>query len=99
MTQSEEQLPLVHQKANLLFRRGSRLGDESLKLNGIEVGQWVSCIGIVFNAKDRLPQVYLTLDVFGNLEVDLADSNVDVTESSRKALMALGWTPPKRSET
>lgn len=87
MTQAE--------KAHLQLSTKGKLGDAQLRLNGEDIGQWVSCIGIVWNAKERMPQVYLTLDVFGGLDVDLADTDPSVTESSRKALMALGWTPPE----
>lgn len=93
MTQSEKEA-----LANIQLTQTTDFGSARLKLNGIEIGQWVTSIGIAFTHRDRAPRVYLQLDTPGGLDIDLADADVKVVERTRKALEALGWTPPPKEE-
>jgi hypothetical protein len=85
-------------EASLTFHQGSEPGDVSVQLNGVEISQWISSIGIASSAKDKRPRVYLNLEIYGNLDVDLTDADVKVVERTREMLEALGWTPPAKED-
>jgi hypothetical protein len=75
----------------------SRHATTSVEVGGRDISDGLRGVAVSFEA-DALPRVALDLLVFEVTEMCIEEAEVIVPESTSRALVALGWTPPPGGE-
>lgn len=75
---------------------GDRPGTHRVLVNGQDISKAVISCTLTIDARDLLPELSLRLANFDVGRYDQADTEIVLTDPTREALIALGWTPPEQ---
>lgn len=73
---------------------GAPVGLSHVEIDGHDISKAVSRLTLDLPANAVLPEVRIELAHVEYQPIEMAEAEVVITEPSREALIALGWTPP-----